>query len=126
MNATEARKKRQAVKSLSLSTRLRENSEMARKIDAHLDELHLEQQFIDAMRTQNISGAELARRTKSKPAAISRDLAGGLSAAKLGRVRKMAAAVGYDIVTLLVPRDPHERKRAFEEISRELASDRRS
>ncbi len=120
MNATEARKERQAAKTQSLSARLRENGEMARKIDAHLEELRLEQQFTDAMEAQNISGAELARRTKSKPAAISRDLAGGLSAAKLGRVRKMADAVGYDVITLLVPRDPRERKRTFEKLSRDL------
>lgn len=121
MNATDARKQRQAAKQKSLSTRLREDGEMARRIDAYVDELRLEQQFIDAMQAQNITGAELARRTKSKPAAISRDLAGGLSSAKLGRVRQMAAAVGYDVVTVLVPRDPHERRKTIEKVSRELS-----
>jgi len=120
MNATEARKQRQAAKRKSLSTRLREDGDMARRIDAYVDELRLEQQFIDAMEAQNITGAELARRTKSKPASISRDLAGGLSSAKLGRVRQMAAAVGYDVVTVLVPRDPNERKKTIAKVSREL------
>ena len=46
------------------------------------------------------------------PASISRDLSGGLSTAKnFGRVREMADAVGYDVVALLVPRDPVERVR---------------
>lgn len=120
MNATEARTQRQAAKQKSLSTRLREDSDMARRIDVYLDELRLEQQFIDAMQAQNITGAELARRTKSKPAAISRDLAGGLSSAKLGRVRQMAAAVGYDVITVLVPRDPNERRKTIAKVSREL------
>ena len=120
MNAVKARNQRQAAKQQSLSTRLREDKEMVRRIDAYVDELRLEQQFIDAMQSQNITGAELARRTKSKPAAISRDLAGGLSSAKLGRVRQMAAAVGYDVVTMLVPRDPDERRKTIEKVSREL------
>ena len=120
MNAVKARNQRQAAKQQSLSTRLREDKEMTRRIDAYVDELRLEQQFIDAMQSQNITGAELARRTKSKPAAISRDLAGGLSSAKLGRVRQMAAAVGYDVVTMLVPRDPDERRKTIEKVSREL------
>ena len=120
MNASEARKQRQAAKQKSLSTRLRESGDMARRIDAYADELRLEQQFIDAMQAQNITGAELARRTKIKPAAISRDLAGGLSSAKLGRVRQMAAAVGYDVITVLVPRDPNERKKTIAKVSSEL------
>lgn len=111
MNATEARKQRRAAGKQSLSERLRSDKDMARRIDAHVEELRLEQQFLDAMQAQHITGAELARRTKSKPAAISRDLAGGLSSAKLGRVREMADAVGYDVITLLVPRDPYERKK---------------
>lgn len=120
MNAIEARKQRQTGKQKSLSARLRESGDMAHRIDTYVDELRLEQQFIDAMQAQNITGAELARRTKSKPAAISRDLSGGLSSAKLGRVRQMAAAVGYDVITMLVPRDPGERKKAIAKVSREL------
>jgi hypothetical protein len=121
MNAIEARKQRPGAKQKSPSTRLRESADMARRFETYVDELRLEQQFIDAMQAQNITGAELARRTKSKPAAISRDLAGGLSSAKLGRVRQMAAAVGYDVLTVLVPRDPSERKKTLARVSRELS-----
>jgi hypothetical protein len=116
MNATKPHKQRQAAKKQSLSTRLRANAGMARRIDAHLEEMRLEQQFLDVMESQHITGAELARRTKSKPASISRDLAGGLSSAKLGRVREMADAVGCDVVTLLVPRDPAQRKKAIRKV----------
>lgn len=126
MNATDARKQRQAAKKKPLSARLRADAGTARRIDAHLEELRLEQQFIDAMQAQHITGAELARRTKSKPASISRDLAGGLSSAKLGRVRQMADAVGCDIVTILIPRDPAERKRTIESFSHELVGSRRA
>ena len=122
MNATEARKQRQAAMQDSLSTRLRADAEMAHRIDAHLEELRLEQQFLDAMHAQHITGAELARRTKSKPASISRDLAGGLSSAKLGRVRQMADAVGYDVVTLLIPRERVERKKAIDRLSHDLTA----
>lgn len=121
MNATDARKQRQAAKKKPLSARLRADAGMARRIDIHLEELRLEQQFLDAMQAQHITGAELARRTKSKPASISRDLAGGLSSAKLGRVREMADAVECDVVTILIPRDPAERKRALAKVSHELA-----
>lgn len=126
MNATDARKERQAAKKGPLSTRLRADAEMARRIDTHLEELRLEQQFLDAMQAQHITGAELARRTKSKPTSISRDLAGGLSSAKLGRVRQMADAVGCDVVTLLIPRDPAKRKRAVANLPYELSGIRGS
>lgn len=122
MNAIDARKQRQAAKKGSLSTRLRADAVMAQRIDAHLEELRLEQQFLDAMQAQHITGAELARRTKSKPGSISRDLAGGLSSAKLGRVRQMADAVGCDVVTILVPRNPEERKRTIDKVSHELTA----
>jgi hypothetical protein len=94
---------------------------MAHRIDARLEELRLEQQFLDAMQAQRVTGAELARRTKTKPASISRDLAGGLTAAKLGRVRQMADALGCDVITLLVPRDPKERKKVISKFSNDLS-----
>lgn len=120
MNAIEARKKRQAASPSTLSSRLREDPAMAQRIDAYLDAFRLEQQFRDAMTAQHITSADLARRTNHKPAAISRDLAGGLSSAKLGRVREMAAAMGCDVVTLLVPRDPRERGKVVERLAEKL------
>ncbi|MGA8384488.1 MAG: hypothetical protein WB526_07635 [Candidatus Cybelea sp.] len=120
MNATEARRARQAQGKRSMYDRLREDPQRAARIDRYLEELRLEQQFIDAMEQQHISAAELARRVNRKPASISRDLSGGLSTAKLGRVREMADAVGYDVVALLVPRDPVERKKAIGRVAKEL------
>jgi hypothetical protein len=121
MNASEARNKRKSAGFSTLSSRLRKDPKMAQLIDQHLDELRLEQQFRDAMADQHISNAELARRTKSKPTAVSRDLSGGLSSAKLGRVREMAAAVDRDVVTLLLPRDVVERKKAIRKLTEKLA-----
>ena len=120
MNAAEARQARNAKGTKSLSARLRENPEMTQRIGRYAKELRLEQQFLDAMQRQEITAAELARRTKRKPASISRDLAGGLSSAKLGRVREMADAVGYDVVTVLVPRDASERRKTIAKVSKEL------
>ena len=120
MNAIEARKKRKATNTSTLSMRLRKDPDMAQRIDAHLDAFRLEQQFRDAMTALHITSAELARRTNHKPAAISRDLAGGLSSAKLGRVREMAAAMGCDIITLLVPRDVEERGKVVERLAVKL------
>lgn len=113
MNASEAREARRAGGKRNLSQRLRDNPEVAARIDAYLDGFRLEQQFLDAMQEEDVSAAELARRTNRKPAAISRDLGGGLGGAKLGRVREMAAAVGYDVVAVLVPKDPKRREKVL-------------
>jgi hypothetical protein len=120
MNANEARTHRRASGGKSLEERLRQDPERARRIDEHLAELRLEQQFIDAMEHLHMTAAQLARRVKRQPAAISRDLAGGLSAAKLGRVREMAAAVDCDVLTLLVPHDPEERKKIIDYVKAAL------
>ena len=50
------------------------------------------------MKHRHMTAAQLALRVKRRPAAISRDLAGGLSAAKIGGVREMAAAVRYSLL----------------------------
>jgi hypothetical protein len=122
MNAHEARARRRASGRKTLEERLRQDPERTRRIDEHLVELRLEQQFIDAMEHQHMSAAELARRVKRQPAAISRDLAGGLSAAKLGRVREMAAAVDCDVLTLLIPHDPEERKKITDYVKAALTA----
>jgi hypothetical protein len=121
MNAHEARTHRRASGRKTLEERLRHNPDRARRIDEHLAELRLEQQFIDAMEHLNMTAAQLARRVKRQPAAISRDLAGGLSAAKLGRVRELAAAVDCDVLTLLIPHDPEERKKVVEYVRTALS-----
>jgi hypothetical protein len=121
MNANEARAHRRASGGKSLEERLRQDPKRARRIDEHLTELRLEQQFIDAMEHLHMTAAQLARRVKRQPAAISRDLAGGLSVAKLGRVREMAAAVECDVLTLLVPHDPEERKKIVDYVQTALA-----
>jgi predicted transcriptional regulator len=93
---------------------------MARRIDKHLAHLRLEQQMIDAMQHQHVTAAELARRVSRQPSAISRDLNGGLSKAKIGRIEEMAEAVGYDFVPLVLPRDREERRKALDRLRREL------
>jgi len=93
---------------------------MAQRIDKQLAHLRLEQQMADAMQRQHVSAAELARRVSRQPSAISRDLKGGLSKAKIGRVEDMAEAVDHDFVALVLPRDPKERRETLERLTREL------
>lgn len=121
MNAIEARAARRRAGKTTLEQRLRKSPEMARRIDRHLAHLRLEQQMADAMQRQHVTAAELARRLSRQPSAISRDLKGGLSKAKIGRVEDMAEAVGYDFVALVLPRDPKERRETLERLTRELA-----
>lgn len=120
MIADEAFRARRAAGIKTLAERMREDPERARRMDNILAQLRLEQQFFEAMEELGVSAAELARRTKRKPAAISRDLAGGFSAAKLGRLREMADAIGYDVVPLLLPRDRNERRSKLKRIVKEL------
>lgn len=95
---------------------------MARRIDKQLAHLRLEQQMIDAMARERVTAAELARRIACPPSAISRDLRGGLSKAKIGRIEEMAAAVGHDFVALVLPRDREERRSALARLTRDLAT----
>jgi hypothetical protein len=120
MNAIEARAARRRAGKTTLEQRLRKSPEMAQRIDRHLAHLRLEQQMADAMQRQHVTAAELARRLSRQPSAISRDLKGGLSKAKIGRVEDMAEAVGYDFVALVLPRDPKERRETLERLTREL------
>ena len=121
MDAVEAKAVRRRAGKTTLEERLRRDRDMARRIDKHLAHLRLEQQMVDAMERQHVSAAELARRVDRQPSAISRDLRGGLSKAKIGRVEDMAAAVDHDFVGLVLPRDPRQRRETFERLARELA-----
>ncbi len=120
MNAIEARNARRRAGKTTLEERLRQDPEMAQRIDKQLAHLRLEQQMADAMQRQHVSAAELARRVARQPSAISRDLKGGLSKAKIGRVEDMAEAVDHDFVALVLPRDPKERRETLERLTREL------
>jgi transcriptional regulator with XRE-family HTH domain len=120
MNAVEARAARRQAGKMTLEQRLRENPKMAQRIDKKLAHLRLEQQMIDAMEQEHVTAAELARRISRQPSAISRDLNGGLSKAKIGRVEEMAEALGYDFVGLLLPRDREARRKTLQRVTREL------
>jgi transcriptional regulator with XRE-family HTH domain len=122
MDAVEARAARRQAGKKTLEQRLREHPEMAHRIDKQMAHLRLEQQMVDAMERENVTAAELARRISRQPSAISRDLNGALSKAKIGRVEEMAEAVGYDFVGLLLPRDREQRRKTLERITRELVT----
>jgi hypothetical protein len=105
----------------TLEERLREDPVMSARIDRHLTHLRLEQQMIEAMDRQRVSAAELARRVSRPPSAISRDLNGGLSKAKLGRLEELAEAVNHDLVVLVLPREPRARHKVLERASHDLS-----
>jgi predicted TIM-barrel fold metal-dependent hydrolase len=120
MTAREARAVRRRDGKTTLEERMRQEPNAARRIDTHLAHLRLEQQMADAMQRQHVTAAELARRVSRQPSAISRDLSGGLSKAKLGRVEEMAAAVDCDFVVFVLPRDREQRRETIERLTREL------
>jgi hypothetical protein len=120
MNAIDARVARRRAGKTTLEERLRRDPAVAHRIDKLLGHLRLEQQMADAMERQHVTAAELARRVSRAPSAISRDLGGGLSKAKLGRVEDMAAAVDHDFLVLVLPRAPKERRETLERLTREL------
>lgn len=101
---------------------MRDDPRMAERMDRHLVDLRLEQQVVDAMQRQHVTAAELARRLSCQPSAISRDLKGGLSKAKLGRLEELANAIEHDFIAFVIPRDPVARRRTVERIARELMS----
>ncbi|HTD36137.1 MAG TPA: hypothetical protein VK669_01390 [Candidatus Limnocylindrales bacterium] len=102
---------------------MRDDPRMAERMARHRQDLRLEQQVIDAMQRQHVTAAELARRVSCQPSAISRDLKGGLSKAKLGRVEQLANAIEHDFIAFVIPRDPAERRRTVDRIAKELIAD---
>jgi transcriptional regulator with XRE-family HTH domain len=108
MNAAEARKRRGGS---TLVERARQDADRAARIDKLVAEASVEHALQELMEIENVTAAELARRVKSKPPQISRDLHGGLSKARVSRLVRLARALGYDFVPVFIPRDePEERE----------------
>jgi len=64
----------------------------------------LEVQLLAALERRKITYDELAHKLHTKKSNISRDLRqGGISSAKIGRIREMAHALGLTFLPLLVP-----------------------
>lgn len=101
MNAAEARKRRGGS---TLVERSRQDAKRAARIDRLVAEASVEHALQELMEIENVTAAELARRVKSKPPQISRDLHGGLSKARVSRLVKLAGALGYDFVPVFIPR----------------------
>jgi hypothetical protein len=121
MNAREAWAARRAAGVKTLEERVREDPARNARIEKHLAHMRLEQQMLDAMDRSKVTAAELARRVSRQPSAISRDLNGGLSRAKLGRIEELAEAIDHDFVVLVLPRNRAERRKALDRAARELA-----
>jgi hypothetical protein len=80
----------------------------------------VEEQLSQAMQRQGVSSAELARRAGVPRAGVCRDLKGGLSAAKLGRLHEIADAVRHDVFVCIVPRDGKARNELLAFLLRSL------
>ncbi|HEY0615877.1 MAG TPA: hypothetical protein VGC96_14600, partial [Candidatus Elarobacter sp.] len=82
MNAVKARKKRGGT---TLVERTMRDPKRAARIEHMTKAADIEHLVQAIMASQHVTAAELARRTKSKPPQVSRDLHGGLRRATLTR-----------------------------------------
>ncbi len=104
--------------------RVREGSpERAARITEMAAVFSLEHQIHRAMEEANVSSNELAARLGADKAVVSRDLSGGLSRAKFQRIVRVADALDYDVVPLMLPRDTHKRKQRLAKVFAELGGE---
>jgi predicted XRE-type DNA-binding protein len=89
------------------------NSRMQELVQIERDAISLEMQFRRAMESQDVSPARLAEMLEVAPSSVSRDLNGGLSDAKLGRLRAMAKHLNHELIPLVLPRNRRARKLAI-------------
>ena len=93
---------------------------MATLINRERAALLLEIQFEQELRRRGQSAAQLARTIGAARSSVSRDLAGGLSRAKLERVEAMADALECDLYNVVLPRDRAARRQKLREVTRLL------
>lgn len=105
MNADEHAKLLRAQGIPTLSERIRRDPVRAARIDRELLAISLEVQIMRIMERSKITATDLAKKLKVPKSQISRDLNGGLSKARLGRLHQIAAALNHDLVAVVVPRD---------------------
>ncbi len=117
MNAAEARKKRSGS---TLVKRTRGDQSRAARIDRLVAEASIEHTLQLIMEIENVSAAELARRVKSKPPQVSRDLHGGLSRARVSRLTALAGALGYDFFPMFIPRNDLEKRETLLTVTRDV------
>jgi hypothetical protein len=73
--------------------------------DERFEAFKLEVQLLSAIERLNLTYADLAKTLHTSKSNISRDLsAGGISSARLSRVRKMADALGLMFIPLVLPK----------------------
>jgi transcriptional regulator with XRE-family HTH domain len=93
---------------------MRRDPATAALIDAELLAISLEAQILRIMEHSNITATELAKKLNVPKSQVSRDLNGGLSKARLGRLHQIAAALNHDLVAVVVPQDlAKSRKKAL-------------
>lgn len=109
MNAHEAHRHRGGS---TLFEREMSNPEIRERVESERAGISLELQVRAAMNAANVTPADLARMLSVPRSTISRDLKGGLSNAKLARVRAIADKLNYDVFPLVLPREPRARKLA--------------
>jgi hypothetical protein len=98
-----------------------ESPERTTRIKALSAAFTLEDQICRIMNQENVSGKELAERLHTDRAVISRDLNGGLSEAKYGRIVRVADALDCDIISLIIPRKMPQRKNSLNHALKSLA-----
>src|SRR5579864_7091321 len=87
----------------SLFDREMENPEFRRKFQEEYELFKLEVQLQRALEQSGLTYEQLAQAINSHKSNISRDLkGGGISSATLGRIRKLADALGMTFIPLLI------------------------
>ena len=99
----------------TLVERMRKDPVRSARLDARTATFKLEDQISRAMESEGVSATQLAARIKAGKATISRDLRGGLTRANYQRIVSMATALNHDVVTLVLPRSPKQRKKTLDE-----------
>ena len=81
-----------------------ENPGFRARFEQEHETFKLEVQLLAALERHGLTYSELAQKLHTKKSNISRDLRqGGISSAKIGRIRAMAKALGLTFLPLLVP-----------------------
>lgn len=86
----------------SLFERRMADSAFRKRFEKAYPAFELEVQFLKALEEKKWTYAKLAQTLGTSKSNISRDLSGGIRKASLERVSRMAQALGYDLLPLLI------------------------
>ena len=81
-----------------------ENPEYRKRFEKEHEIFKLEVQLLLALERRGLTYEQLAKELHTSKGNISRDLQGGISSAKLGRIQRMADALGLAFIPVMLPK----------------------